>query len=92
MLTYEDCVGLSALTDEEVSAIAEHEHVPRMIAAEFGNYLIQTPDGVPAIRRIVLDDIANAETRDDGDRALKLRLVLWHFLDTHPDNPKNRTR
>ena len=25
MLTYEDCLGLSTLTDEEVSAIAEHE-------------------------------------------------------------------
>jgi hypothetical protein len=92
MLTYEDCLGLSTLTDEEVSAIAEHEHIPRMIAVELGDYLIQAPDGVPAIRRIILDDIANSETRGDGDRALKLRLVLWHFLDTHPDNPKNRPK
>ena len=26
MLTYEDCVELSGLTNEEIEAIAEHEH------------------------------------------------------------------
>jgi hypothetical protein len=92
MRTDEDCAGLSTLTDEGVSAIAEHEHIRRMIAVELEKYLIQASDGVPAIRRIVLDDIANAEIRDDGDRALKPRLVPRPLLETHPDNPKKRPR
>jgi len=29
MLTIEDCIGLSELTEEEILAIAEHEHIPR---------------------------------------------------------------
>ncbi len=37
MLTYEDCLGLSALTDGDVSASAEHEHIPRMVAVELGD-------------------------------------------------------
>ena len=33
MLSYEDCVGLSELTEEEIRAISEHEHIPEVVAA-----------------------------------------------------------
>src|SRR5262245_29909423 len=45
MLTIDDCIGLSELSEEEVLAIAEHEHIPQIAAIELGNSLIQTPDG-----------------------------------------------
>jgi hypothetical protein len=32
MISLEDCVGLSGLTEEEVLAIAEHEHIPEIAA------------------------------------------------------------
>ncbi|MCU7817034.1 MAG: hypothetical protein KZQ81_18015 [Candidatus Thiodiazotropha sp. (ex Rostrolucina anterorostrata)] len=53
MLTYEDCVGMCDLTDEEVDAIAEHEHIPNIVAAELGNYLIHEESGILMIRRII---------------------------------------
>lgn len=84
MLTYEDCVGLCDLTEEEVEAIAEHEHIPDIVAAEFGSYLIHSNSGVPMIRRIILDDIELAEKRGDKHHAITLKLVLKHFVDTHP--------
>lgn len=87
MLTYEDCLGLCDLTDEEVAAVAEHEHIPRLAALELGNYLIHTKDGVPLLKRIILDDIALSEKRRDWEHALKLRLVLRHFVRTHPYHP-----
>ena len=31
MITLEDCIGLCGLTEEEVLAIAEHEHSPRSV-------------------------------------------------------------
>jgi len=37
MLTLDDCIELSELTEEEILAIAEHEHVPEMVALERGN-------------------------------------------------------
>ncbi len=43
MLTYEDCVGLTDLTEEEIEAIAQHEHLPEIIAAELGCYLVHDP-------------------------------------------------
>ena len=38
MLTYEDCVELSDLTEEEIEAIAQHEHLPEMAALEPVSY------------------------------------------------------
>jgi hypothetical protein len=84
MLTYEDCVGLSDLTEEEVEAIAEHEHIPEIVAAELGSYLVHTEGGVPKIRRIILEDIEMAEQKGDTKHAVTLKLVLKHFVDTHP--------
>jgi hypothetical protein len=85
MLTYEDCIGLCELTEEEVDAIAEHEHIPNIVAAELGNYLVHDEDtGVPKIRRIILDDIKAAEKRGDKKHVVVLKLALKHFVDTHP--------
>jgi len=84
MLTYEDCIGLSDLTEEEVEAIAEHEHIPEIVAAELGSYLVHTDDGVPKIRRIILEDIELAEKKGDAKHVITLKLVLKHFVDTHP--------
>jgi hypothetical protein len=40
MLTIEDCIGLSELTEEEILAIAQHEHIPEIAGLEMGHYLI----------------------------------------------------
>jgi len=85
MLTLEDCIGLSDLTEDEIDAIAEHEHLPEIIATELGNYLVHSPEGIPMLRKMILDDISAAVKREDWEHALKLRLVLRHFIQTHPE-------
>lgn len=85
MLTIEDCIALSELTEEEIAAIAEHEHLPAIVAAELGNYLVHDAHGCPAIRGMIRDDIAAARRRGDATHALALKLVLKHFIETHPD-------
>ena len=84
MLTYEDCLALSDLTEEEVAAIAEHEHIPDLAAAALGHYLIHSPDGVPMIKKIILDDIEQARAMGDREHVLQLKLVLRHFVESHP--------
>ena len=84
MLTYEDCLALSGLTEEEIDAIAEHEHLSAIVAAECANYLCRTANGEARIRRYILDDIANARARGDLKHALALKLVLKHFVESHP--------
>lgn len=87
MLTYEECLEMCDLTPDEIDAIAQHEHVPEIVAAELGNYLVSCPDGVPRIKSIIIDDIEEAERHGQHKRAMYLRLVLQHFVDTHPENP-----
>lgn len=84
MLTYDDCVALCAASRREIEAVAEHEHIPLIAAAEMANYLCQNADGERCIRRFILDDINNAEARGDHHHALVLRAVLKHFIATHP--------
>ena len=88
VLTLKDCMALCDLTEAEVDAIAEHEHVPEMLAAEMGHYIIHSPDGVPQMRRIIEDDIRDALKREDVEHASKLLAVLRHFIETHPEMPR----
>lgn len=84
MLTLEDCLGLCDLSEEEIEAIMEHEHVPEIVAVEMAQYLVTCPDGERCLKRMILDDIAAAEARGDERHAWKLRMVLRHFIRTHP--------
>lgn len=84
MLTFEDCLGLCDLSEEEIEAILEHEHVPEIVALEMGNYLVHTDEGVPMLRQMIVDDIKRAEEHGHLEHALHLRMVLRHFIRTHP--------
>jgi DNA repair protein RadC len=83
MLTIEDCIGLSELTEAEILAIAQHEHIPEIAAVEMGNYLIQTASGEKRIRAMIVDDIEAARRAGDDRRLLTLKLCLKHFLEHH---------
>ncbi|MEZ5829655.1 MAG: hypothetical protein R3D05_00570 [Dongiaceae bacterium] len=85
MLSLDDCIALSSLSEEEIAAIAEHEHLPMVVAAELGNYLIQTPDGSRHIRAMIRDDIDAAHARGDQVHELALKLVLHHYICCHPE-------
>lgn len=84
MLTLVDCLALCDLSEAEVLAIAHHEHVPEIAAAEMGNYLVRTPEGELRIKAIIRDDIEEARARGDRGRELALRLVLREFVLRHP--------
>jgi hypothetical protein len=83
MLTFEDCLGIANLTHEEVDAIAEHEHLPEMVALELGRYLCETPEGERRLSRMILDDIEVARHKGDLAGAARLRMVLRRFVQTH---------
>ena len=97
MLSFEDCVAFCDLTEEEIAAIAEHEGIPDLPAAELGAALLSRPDGPargecdghdllsPArIRAMILDEIEAARRHRDAPRSARLKLVLRHFSECHP--------
>ncbi len=84
MLTYEDCLAMTDLTEEEVEAIAEHEHCHEMVAMELGHCLVRTDEGVVRIRHMITDDIALARARGNTDHAAKLQIVHDRFCEKYP--------
>jgi hypothetical protein len=85
MITLEDCIGLCGLTEQEVLAIAEHEHLPEIAATALGQYLLSKEHGSEKVRDIIVDDIRQAQRSGDKQHVLTLLHVLHHFLKTHPD-------
>ena len=86
MITIEDCIAMCGLTEEEILAIAEHEHVPEVAAAGLAEYLLEQDDhGAEKIRDMIVDDIRQAVARGNTDHARHLYQVLRHFVETHPE-------
>jgi hypothetical protein len=83
-LTFQDCIGLCDLTEQEVLAIAEHEHIPAMAAVQLGDYLVHTPDGESRIKAMIRDDIAAAAQGGDRLRALALKSIIRDYILKHP--------
>ena len=53
-----------------------HEHVPDAIASEMAAYLVNSPDGVPKIRRFIIEDIEEAKSKGHEEQAARLNEVL----------------
>lgn len=86
MITLEDCVGFCGLTEEEVLAIAEHEHLPEIVATALAQYLLSQEHGSEKVRDIIVDDIRQAQLIEGNkEQVLMLLHVLHHFLKTHPE-------
>lgn len=83
MLTLQDCLELCELTEDEVLAIAEHEHLTEMAALELGNYLVHTPEGERCIKAMIAEDIDAARARGEVAHAAMLKLVLQRFVEAH---------
>ena len=84
MLSLEDCLALCELNEDEVLAIAHHERIPEIAAAELGNYLVRTAEGEMRIKEIIRDDIAEARAHGDRMRELGLKVMLRNFVLQHP--------
>jgi len=85
MITLEDCIAFCGLTEEEVLALAEHEHVPEMVATGLANQLMKQRHGPEKVRAIIVEDIRAALDRGDRRHAQELLAALRHFLGAHPD-------
>lgn len=85
MLSLEDCLDFSDLDAHEVEAIAAHEHVPLIVAAEIGCHLLKTPDGVRCLDNLFLETAETARSRGCLDEAGRYMAVYQHFHQCHTD-------
>lgn len=87
MLTLQDCLDMCDLTPEIIDAIAEHERLPAILAAELGNCLACSNGGLAVIHQFILDDMAEATGRGDHRHLARLEHTLTDFRHSHPGMP-----
>ena len=85
MISFEDCIAFCGLTEAEIAAIAEHEHVPEVVDAPLGQYLLNHEHGLERIRDMLLDDIRAAVRGGNAKHAAELFSALRQLLATYPE-------
>ena len=85
MITLEDCIAFSGLTEAEILAIAEHEHIPEVAAAALAQYHLSREYGAEVLRDMIVEDIRSAQGHADKEHVQTLLHVLHHFLRDHPE-------
>lgn len=84
MLSLQDCLDFSDLDTGEIEAIARHEHIPLICAAEMGCELLKTHEGLRELHTIVLDDLNEALEQGEMERAGHWAEVYRHLQRAHP--------
>lgn len=85
MITLDDIEDMSALTREEIDAVAEHENTSVFDATLMGEYLMHVHHGPQKVHEMLCDDIRAALHADDLPHARRLFAVLRGFLTEHPE-------
>jgi hypothetical protein len=85
MISLADCIAFCDLDEAELLAIAEHEHVPEIVACALAEKLLQSDQGPEQIRDMIRDDIRAAIARGDKVHARELIAAMHHFLSLHPE-------
>jgi hypothetical protein len=78
MLSVQECVDMSELSNEAIRGIAEHEHIPEVVAAELGQELLKTTGGIAEIQRILEENLELAvQAGEQGKISDRKRLLKW---------------
>lgn len=86
MITPEEIIEMTDLTEDEVALIGHHEHLGGIVAAAaMGDYLMHQHKGPQAVQRMICDEIREALHADDVERARELYATLHHFMAEHPE-------
>lgn len=84
MLTLDQCIGMSDLSDDEIAVIAEHRRVPTIVAVEVGQVLVGTAKGKFILRGYISDLLAKAKLAGRHEKAKHLDRVLTQFNARYP--------
>ena len=84
MLSMQDVLDYCDLDRGEIAAVAEHEHVPLTVAAELGDCLLGTPEGVYQLHAMIIEKMARALEAGHFEHVKDLSETYQHLQRTHP--------
>ena len=84
MLSIQDVLDYCDLDRGEIEAIAEHEHIPTMLAAELSESLLGSPEGVFRLHTMIIENMQQALEAGHLEHAKRLACTYEHLQRTHP--------
>jgi hypothetical protein len=84
MLSMEDVLDYCDLDRGEIAAVAEHERIPMTIAAELGEALLSSPEGVFHLHEMIVENMQHALEGGRFEHVTELADTYQHLQRTHP--------
>lgn len=84
MLSLQDVLDFCDLDEGEIAAVAEHEHIPLTLAAEMGESLLSSPDGVVRLHSMIVENMEHAMKTGALAHVKELARTYQHLQRTHP--------
>jgi hypothetical protein len=84
MLSIQDVLDYCDLDRGEIEAVAEHEHLPMTVAAELGESLLGSPEGVFRLHGMIVENMQHALESGQYERVQELVRTYEHLQRTHP--------
>ena len=84
MLSMQDVLDYCDLDRGEIEAIAEHEHIPTILAAELSEGLLCSPDGVCRLHSMIIENMQQAMEAGHFQHVEALAKTYEHLQRTHP--------
>lgn len=85
MITLQDCFDMCDMPEDVVVAVAEHEHLPCILAAELCRSLAGSADGLGRIYGCVADTIDQARAKRDERRCRRFEQALSELCAAYPE-------
>jgi len=83
MLTLQDCIGFSGLTPDQLEAIADHEHLDMIIAAEWAESTLERTDGEELVEHMLAEEVDYCQSHHKADRLRRYQSGLAEFHKQH---------
>lgn len=84
MLSFQDLIDYCDLDRGEIEAVAEHEHLPITVAAELGEMLLETPEGVFRLHEMIIENMQHALAAGQLEHVRELAATYQHLQRSHP--------
>ena len=84
MLSMEDVLDYCDLDRGEIAAVAEHENIPMTVAAELGEALLSSPEGVFHLHEMIVENMQHALEGGRFEHVTELADTYQHLQRTHP--------
>ena len=84
MLSMQDVLDYCDLDRGEIDAVAEHEHLPTMLAAELGESLLSTPQGVFRLHAMIIENMQEVLEAGHFEHVKELAQTYEHLQRSHP--------